>query len=120
MRLLARLLLLYPCSSTTANRAGRPALLFAARVLLIALLLLVVPVVSGAGTGNHTPTSDMPTLAAEASPSGSGQPQATTISHFVYVLSNGQMQVFDMDNGHQLVKSVSLSGISGGINSILG
>jgi YVTN family beta-propeller protein len=88
--------------------------------MVIAWLLLVVPVVSGSGTGNHTPTSDMPTSAAKAIPSGSGQPQASGISHFVYVLSNGQMQVFDMDNGHQLVKSVSLSGINGGINSILG
>ena len=103
-----------------ADRTGWPGSFLTAWILLIAPFLLIVPEVSGTGIGNSKTWSTASTSATIASRFASGRAQASGISHYVYVLSNGQMQVFDMDNGHQLVKAVSLSGINGGINSILG
>ena len=55
-------------------------------------------------TSNATTSPNTITL------SGTGQAGSGGTSHFVYVVENGQLQVFDMDNGHSLVKTVALPG----------
>jgi YVTN family beta-propeller protein len=81
-------------------------------VLLITMFLMVLPTAAGTVPGNPSLLGNTAAWPADVSPADPGQAGSGGTSHFVYVVENGQLQVFDMDNGHSLVKTVSLPGVS--------
>ncbi|MBI3671053.1 MAG: choice-of-anchor D domain-containing protein [Acidobacteria bacterium] len=71
------------------------------------------PAVPGNVTGNLLLVSNAPTSPTAIALSGTGQGgSGGSVSHYIYVVLDGQLQIFDADKGHGLVKTVTLSGIS--------
>ncbi|HLW98990.1 MAG TPA: choice-of-anchor D domain-containing protein [Candidatus Acidoferrales bacterium] len=68
------------------------------------------PTGTGSLSGSVSVTSNATTSPNNISLSGTGQSAASGTSHYVYIVQNGSLQVFDMDNGHSLVKTVNLPG----------
>ncbi|HLW99911.1 MAG TPA: choice-of-anchor D domain-containing protein [Candidatus Acidoferrales bacterium] len=112
MRFLARTRYRTNSSSIPSRGTGRAGILFHSTVLLISLVLLAAPTMAGIANGNLPSVGTAPGLPTNNYPSDPGQAGANGTSHYVYIVENGQLQVFDMDNGHSLVKTVSLPGVS--------
>src|SRR5207248_8950619 len=82
------------------------------------------PTSNGGATGSPAPTGTVPRSTGSVTvgvptPTPTSTGTGSTTRHYEYVFPDGEMDVFDMDNNHTLVKHISLPQTMRGVRGVV-